>query len=314
MNGKINRSLRSANALLAGVCVMLVSACAQVTQVPRVEVRPADPMHALNAVLWMQRSVEYRVSARQVYRDAASRLGAAMAPGTAAAEQEDLPGYGALPLAVILDIDETVLDNSPYQGWRIRTGSDFQPESWGVWIRSVKAAPIPGAVEFTQAASRAGMRVFYLSNRDCKNVRPAPCADKAATVENLKRAGLPLADADDVMFRGEREGWYGKEARRLEVARKYRIVMMLGDDMRDLLPTPVVDDLRRPGGEARHQAHMAKLGTRLFLLPNPAYGSWEDSLLEERCKTGDVPCLARLQKRRIDALDAAEIVPDPVVR
>jgi len=301
---------RAGNPVVALLTAILCAACAQVALPPAA--RPADHRETLNAVLWMQRSVEYRVSARQVFRDAASKLAASLATtGTAAAEQEGLPGYAALPPAVILDIDETVLDNSPYQAWRLRTGSDFQPESWNVWVRRAAAGPVPGAVEFTQAAARAGMRVIYLSNRDCKKVRPAPCADKAATVENLKRAGLALADADDVMFRGEQEGWYGKEGRRLDVARRYRIVMMLGDDMRDLMPTAVVDDLRKPGGEARHASLMEKLGSRLFLLPNPSYGSWEDFILEERCKSGDVLCLERLSKRRLDALDAADITPDP---
>ena len=292
--------------VVAAVCVLICGACAQA---PISETPPhkSERREMLMAVLWMQRAAEYRLSTLQVYRDATAKLLAAKAAGTAAAEQENLPGYDALPSAIVLDIDETVLDNSRYQAWRLRVGSEFEPASWGAWIRSAQAGAVPGAVEFTQAAIRAGYRVIYISNRDCKQVRPAPCADKMATIENLKRAGLPLQDADDVMFRGENEGWYGKEARRLEVAKKYRIAMLIGDDLRDLMPTTVVDDIRKPGGDARNQAHIAKLGSRLFLIPNPAYGSWEDFVVAERCKSGDMACFERAAKRRFDALDPADL-------
>ncbi len=299
------------NGIVAVICIVVCGACAHG---PAVEPSPhkVERREMLMSVLWMQRAVEYRVSAQQVYRDATAKLQAALSAGTAAVEQENLPGYELLPPAVVLDIDETVLDNSRYQAWRLKTGSEFEPGPWNMWIRSAQASPIPGAVEFTQAAVRNGFRVIYISNRDCKQVRPAPCADKAATIENLKRVGLPLQDADDVMFRGEKEGWYGKEARRLEVAKKYRIVMLLGDDLRDLMPTTVVDDLRKPGGDARNQAYTAKLGSRLFLLPNPAYGSWEDFIVAERCKSSDTACLERAAQRRLDALDAVGLKPEPV--
>lgn len=292
--------------VVAVVCALICGAC---VQAPISEAQPqkSERREMLMAVLWMQRAAEYRLSTLQVYRDATAKLTVAKAAGTAAAEQENLPGYDALPPAIILDIDETVLDNSRYQAWRLRAGSEFEPVSWGAWIRSAQADTVPGAVEFTQAAIRAGYRVIYISNRDCKQVRPAPCADKIATIENLKRAGLPLQDADDVLFRGEKEGWYGKEARRLEVAKKYRIAMLVGDDLRDLMPTVVVDDMRKTGGDSRNQAHIAKLGSRLFLIPNPAYGSWEDFIVAERCKSGDMACLERVAQRRFDALDPADL-------
>lgn len=296
------------NWIVGLICVVTCAACAH-GPAGEVSPRQGERREMLMAVLWMQRAAEYRLSTLQVYRDATAKLPLALAGGTAAAEQDGLPGYEALPPAVVLDIDETVLDNSRYQAWRLRTGNEFEPASWGAWIRLAQAEAIPGAVEFTRAAVKSGYRVIYITNRDCKQVRPAPCADKAATIENLKRAGLPLQDADDVMFRGEKEGWYGKEARRLEVAKKYRIAMLLGDDLRDLVPTTVVDDLRKPGGEARNQKHFAKLGSSLFLIPNPAYGSWEDFIVAERCKSGDAACYERAAQRRFDALDPAELKP-----
>ncbi len=301
------------NWIAAIACVLACTACAHGPTGKTSTHEKVDRREMLMAVLWMQRAAEFRISTMQVYRDATAKLPIALASGsgggTAAAEQENLPGYEKLPPAVVLDIDETVLDNSRYQAWRLKTGNEFEPASWGAWIRLAQAPAIPGAVEFTRAAVQQGYRVLYISNRDCKQVRPAPCADKASTIENLKRAGLPLQDDDDVLFRGEKEGWYGKEARRLEVAGKYRIAMLLGDDLRDLMPTVVVDDLRKPGGDARNERHLAKLGTSRFLIPNPAYGSWEDFIVAERCKSGDVACYERAAQRRFDALDVVDLKP-----
>jgi acid phosphatase len=291
---------------LACLTLLAIASCASLPDPSTAPTHAAaqERHEGLNAVLWMQRSLEFRISAQQVYRDATAKLAAAVnKPGTAAAEQEGQANYAALPPAVVLDIDETVLDNSRYQAWRIKSDSEFEMSNWQPWVRSAAATAIPGALEFTLAAQRAGIRVIYISNRECPQVAPAICEDKNATVLNLKRAGFPLADAGDVMFRGERAGWGGKESRREDVAKRYRIVMMIGDDLRDLLPTGMVADLRKPGGENAHAAHVAKIGERLFLIPNSAYGSWEDAIGIERCKSGDRACANRVLKRKYDALE-----------
>jgi 5'-nucleotidase (lipoprotein e(P4) family) len=299
--------------LFACLPLFTIAACASLTETP-----PAQPTQAvhlerhevLNALLWMQRSLEFRVSTQQIYRDATNKLATALSkPGTAAAEQESQTGYASLPPAVIVDIDETVLDNSRYQAWRMKTDSEFEPATWSGWVRRGAATAIPGALEFAQNAQRAGARVIYISNRDCEKPAPAACREKEATIGNLKRLGFPVIDDGDVMFRGERAGWIGKESRRAEAGSRYRIVMMIGDDMRDLLPAAMVMDLRKSASENLHAAHTAKIGERLFLLPNPAYGQWEDLIGSERCKTGDRACASRVLKRKFDALDAFEPAP-----
>jgi 5'-nucleotidase (lipoprotein e(P4) family) len=225
----------------------------------------------LNATLWMQRAPEYRVASQQVYRQATERI-AVPAPGSAALEQAGVPeeALARLPPAVVLDIDETVLDNSVYQARLLRDRTNFDPVTWGEWVRAGEAEAIPGAREFIAAARGLGYTVFYISNRDCS--APAPTADdkcpaKTATMRNLVALGIdPAPEPDRMLLRGERPGWAAKTARRAFVAANYRIVAMVGDDIGDFVEPRVYN-----GDRARLEP---RFGSSWFLLPNPIYGSW----------------------------------------
>ncbi|MBM4232321.1 MAG: acid phosphatase, partial [Gammaproteobacteria bacterium] len=116
---------------------------------------PVIGREQVNATLWMQRATEYRIAATQVYRLATERLGRTLAaPGSAAIEQQqaDQATLERLPTAIIVDLDETVLDNTFYQARRIRAGGDYDEPSWQAWMQEAAATAIPGAVEFLQAA------------------------------------------------------------------------------------------------------------------------------------------------------------------
>ena len=149
----------------------------------------------LNAVLWMQASVEYRRSAR-------SRSTARPPTGSTRALKEkhwdalvpDERGNAAtgLPPAVIMDVDETVLDNSPYQARLIRDGKEFDEVTWDAWVAEKKAKPVPGVVDFAKAAAAKGVTILYLSNR-AEHLQEA-------TLANLRAAGLPVKD--DSVFLG----------------------------------------------------------------------------------------------------------------
>jgi acid phosphatase len=223
----------------------------------------------LNATLWMQQSAEYRGSAEQAYRAAQQMLEEALADPswTAALEQEGDPS--SLPPAVILDVDETVLDNSPFQGRLIREGRTFNPAMWNAWVSEATAPPVPGALAFTRSAAERGITVFYVTNRDSHL--------EAATKLNLERAGFPIADQTDVLLtRGEREGWGSdKTSRRAHVASHYRIILLAGDDLNDFL------SVSRASIEERDQlesAYSGYWGHKWIVLPNPSYGSWERAL------------------------------------
>jgi acid phosphatase len=235
---------------------------------PSVEA-PAAEDPTLYATLWIQTSAEYRASAWQAYAAARSSLERALADSTwtAAIEQEGTD-FGRLPPAIILDVDETVLDNSPNQARLIRSGGEFDPDSWEEWVEESRAPPVPGAPEFLTRADSLGVTVFYVTNRD------APT--EAATRRNLAAAGLPLdPDVDTVLVRGEREEWASdKSSRRQAVAERYRVVLLVGDDFNDFVPA----NLPRAERDRLVERYRDRWGERWIVLPNPTYGSWERAL------------------------------------
>lgn len=236
---------------------------------------PQVPRHeTFRATLWAQTAAEYPALALQAYRGAEVALERALADTTwTAAPVEQLRGFGRLPPAVILDIDETVLDNAPYQARRIEVGGEFTPESWSEWVLEATAEPIPGAVEFTRRAEALGVAVFYISNRDAEL--------EAATRRNLAAAGFPLGDAseDRILSRGERPEWGSdKTTRRAHVAARYRILLSVGDDLNDFVPARI----SRGEREEIVQRYRDWWGERFIVLPNPIYGSWESAILNWR--------------------------------
>ena len=227
----------------------------------------------LHATLWMQASPEYRAIARQVYRQAEERL-VAPVPGSAALEQAAVPAetLGRLPPAVVLDLDETVLDNTVYQARLLRDRTTYNPKSWGEWVGAGEAEAVPGAREYIARARALGHTVFYISNRDCTTPPPTatdPCPAKTATMKNLMALGIDAAaDPQRMLLRGERPEWSNsnKSLRRAAIAANYRIVALVGDDLGDF-----VDPVVYAGDRERLEP---RFGATWFLLPNPIYGSW----------------------------------------
>ena len=234
----------------------------------------------LHAVLWMQAAAEYRAIVEQTWRLATERLPSLAQPGSAALEQWDMEPQrlASLPTAVIVDLDETVLDNSFYQARQARARRDYDDESWNAWMQEASATAVPGAREFLLAAAQAGHRVFYVTNRECHATPTDACPEKSATQRNLVALGLPFAAApDSLLLRRERLEWSGsdKGVRRAWLGERYRIVALGGDDLRDFVDRPVF--------EARRDELSALFGTRWFLLPNAMYGSWEREIAAPAC-------------------------------
>ena len=166
----------------------------------------------INATLWIQRSPEFRAITEQTYRLAALQI-AAPAPGSAALEQQGMAPevLARMPTAVVLDLDETVLDNTVYQARLLHDRVKYDSRSWGQWVGAGQADAVPGAREFIAAARRLGHTVFYVSNRDCAAPPPTatdPCPAKTATMHNLVALGIePAADPARMLLRGERPEW-----------------------------------------------------------------------------------------------------------
>ncbi len=268
------------------------------------EFEPTAAREQLHATLWMQTAPEYRALTEQTYRLATALLPQLAGPGTAAIEQQDMDAarLAALPTAVIVDLDETVLDNSFYQARQLRLGRPYDEASWQAWMQESAATLVPGAREFLEAAARAGHRVFYLTNRMCvPAVKKAgdACAARAATRKNLTALGLPFADDDAaLLLRRERPEWDSndKSVRRAWLAERYRIIALAGDDLGDFVDSRVY--------ATRRAELAARFGVRWFVLPNAMYGSWERAIAEPACPAGTPPqqCPERVLERKYAGL------------
>jgi 5'-nucleotidase (lipoprotein e(P4) family) len=245
----------------------------------------------LNAVLWMQRSVEYKASALSAFALARIRLEHALAdPTWTAAPKEQTGAYQSLPPAVILDVDETILDNSGYQAWMTLQGTTFDPKTWNAYVNTVTSRAIPGAVEFARYADARGVKVFYVSNRTAE--------EEPATRKNLEKFGFPIDTAmDTVLSAREKPDWTSaKGTRRAFIAKEYRVLLNLGDNFSDF-----TDDYR--GNEVQRLAVLQQYkdhwGRDWIMLPNPTYGSFESAPFNHDFKKSE----AERRKAKRDALE-----------
>lgn len=228
-----------------------------------------DANDNLNAVLWMQKSVEYKANAEAVFALARIRLDEALKDKSwTAAPAEQTGDFKSLSPAVVLDADETVLDNSGYQAWMVVKGETFNPKTWTQFVNSQTSTAIPGAVEFTKYAESKGVRVFYVTNRTK--------VEEPATRENMRKLGFPMeANIDTILTAKEQPDWgSAKGTRRAVLARHYRILLLMGDNFGDF-----TDAYR--GSEAErlkaYEDNKARWGREWIMLANPAYGSFESA-------------------------------------
>jgi acid phosphatase len=170
-----------------------------------------------------------------------------------------------------MDLDETVLDNSPFAGRMVRDRVPFDQRLWSEWVSRAEAGALPGSLEFIRRALDRGVAVFYVTNRSADQ--------EAATRANLERLGLALpAGTDTVLMSRERPEWRSdKGPRRAHVAATHRILLLLGDDLGDFVSGAQDTPENRVALAGRHDD---KWGMRWFLIPNPMNGSWEMSLYE----------------------------------
>jgi len=208
--------------------------------------------YSVQAVLWQQHSAEYRALAYQAFHLAQIQLDAIIANKNKTKKS----------LAIVTDIDETVLDNSPYSGKQIELDENYSEYRWTEWVKKKKAKAIPGALYFFNYARRKGVEVFYISNRSVHH--------KNETVKNLKQIGFPFANESYVLLKDTNSG---KEPRRLQIQKNYDIVLLIGDNLSDF--SEVFD--KRSTTERNRKVDSLKtlFGKKFIVLPNPMYGDWE---------------------------------------
>jgi 5'-nucleotidase (lipoprotein e(P4) family) len=209
----------------------------------------------LKAVYWYQNAAEVRALYYQAYNIAEMRL------------DYYINNISPVkPLAVILDVDETVLDNSPYQGAAVREGISY-PTGWTEWVNQEKAKLLPGVRDFLNHAAEQKVEVFYVTNRNEK--------EKEATVANLKQFGLPNADAGHVFVKSKTSD---KTARRRTIIRDYEIVLLIGDNLGDFDHLFQEHDTERRNELVDEYRSM--FGDRFIMLPNSMYGDWEGAAFD----------------------------------
>ncbi|MGB6544113.1 MAG: HAD family acid phosphatase [Candidatus Acidiferrales bacterium] len=236
-------------------------------------VPPACPTYEnLNATLWMQTAVEYKASTMETYHDAEGALLRGIADHHWTAALEQTGDFENLPPAVVLDLDETVLDNSPFEARLIASGNSWSEDAWQVWVKEEDAGLVPGALHFLEFARDHHVAPIYITNRACD-----PANDNDPTVQQLRKLKLPLATGADWMLCNDAGGGADKTPRRAEVARHYRIVLQFGDQLGDFLGIPKTS-ANLAGREKLFDDHQPMWGERWFQLPNPTYGSWEGAL------------------------------------
>ncbi|MFA3790317.1 5'-nucleotidase, lipoprotein e(P4) family [Aliiglaciecola sp. SL4] len=234
----------------------------------------------LNSTLWMQTSAEYKANALQTYKAAELQLNNAIqdTSWTSAIEQQD--NYGNLPPAIILDVDETVLDNSQFQADMILNDYSYDPKKWDQWVSMQSAPEIPGAVAFINKAQQMGVEIIYITNRECKSrdKNSSHCPQKQETINNLKSVGINQVDSEDVFLKKEKADWSSeKQSRRELVAESYRIIMLIGDDLGDFLPN-VKKGITPSARKDLVIDYQDNWGVKWFILGNPTYGSWSQLL------------------------------------
>jgi 5'-nucleotidase (lipoprotein e(P4) family) len=267
---------RSTSVILAvlNVC-MLSGACAPRSTPARTPAGTAasglvtssrNTHEGLNGVLWMQTAAEYWALTSAAYRNAQTALEESLRDTSWTASLEQGSGYESRPGAVILDLDETVLDNSPFQAQLVLERTFYQSAIWKAWVDEMAAGLVPGSKDFIAFAEGKGIRTFYVTNRTLD--------EQDKTLKNLAALGISASDAT-VLCVGE-NGWTSdKTARRAEIAKTHRILLLIGDDMNDFVSTASLLPLQRA---ALAQTHARFWGRAWVLLPNPLYGSWERAL------------------------------------
>jgi len=208
------------------------------------------------AVLWMQNAGEYQALCYQAFALAEQAV------DQAKEEQTE-------PWAVVVDLDETMLDNSPYASWQLLNAMPYGSATWNAWCDAGETPAIPGAVEFARHVIAQGGALFYVSNRSNETFD--------ASLKNLQQLGFPEVNETRLLLKTDTSN---KEARFQKIADAgYRVVLMLGDNLNDF---PEIATYRKGNAErsAAVEAHQSDFGHRFIVFPNPSYGDWEGGLID----------------------------------
>ena len=260
--------------------VVLATGCAQKTEEKKEENKSGDNKITLTydqlrsrentmGTLWYQNAAEVDALYQQGYNVATNKL------------KELLKQPTEKPYSIVLDIDETVLSNIPFQVKMIKDGTAFNPKLWDEWVQKAEATPVAGAKEFLQFADKNKVQIYYISDRTDSQVD--------ATIKNLEAQGIPVQGRDHLMFK--KEGDKSKEGRRQEVMKHTNLVMLFGDNLVDFAEFSTTSE---PDRDKMFEQLKAEFGDKFIIFPNPMYGSWESAVYQGEKKDGKGQSEARL--------------------
>jgi len=253
--------------LLSSVILLLLASCTETTK--KEIVIEKDSVVVINssdhlemATLWFQSSAEAAALYHQAFNLAKIRLD----------EKIKQSKKGDKKLAIITDLDETAVDNSPFQAKLIKENKQYSSKSWNAWVNEERAKAMPGAVEFYNYAVEQGVHVVYLSNRDH--------ATLDVTIENMKKLGFPNCIPENYLLKKEKSD---KTERRAVVTKDYEVLLYLGDNLLDFDEFFAKRD-ESDLGRNLVEENKASFGDKFIVFPNPMYGAWEKAVYKDSYK------------------------------
>ena len=236
------------------------------------------------SVLYVQTSTEFAANNIQTFNNASKALDIALQDNTWTAALEQKGNFASKIPAIIVDVDETVLDNSSFQSRTILSGLSY-PNGWAKWVNESKATAVEGVYEFLHYAYDNNVKIFYVTNRLETFREP--------TIKNLKKLGLPFDDNVNTLLMRVDENVRDKTERRKNIAENYRIVLLLGDQLTDFISTKEAYVFHSDRKKlAKKYSDM--WGSKWFMITNPTYGRWELSIYDQMPKSED----EAIQKRK----------------
>ena len=219
-------------------------------QVPSAAPTPTDGASYPTELRWVRTSAEYRALVLQIYREAGGHLVSAS------------HGLTRGSWAVILDLDETMIDNSEYQKQLGAAHARYSDSSWARWVREDATPALPGVVEFTRQVHALGGRVAIVTNH----------AESLCDVTRKHLVALGV-EADLVLCQQPGSGDKNSRFRLIQSGGAapgmpaLNVIEWIGDNIQDF------PNLTQ--GARNDPALLAEFGKKYFAVPNPMYGSWE---------------------------------------
>ena len=197
-----------------------------------------------NDIRWVVNSNEYEALCNQTYYMASLQLDKILKKNRKNRN-----------LAIVMDLDETVLDNSQYQVENNKKNQTFNMDSWSDWVLREEAKLVPGVKKFINKIRKNNIQLIFISNRMHKRLR--------ATKNNMIKIGLHSKNDIYLLRKNKndkknirRQEIYNSSGRMKEF-KSFKVVQYFGDAMGDF---PLLEN--------------NEFGKSQYILPNPMYGKW----------------------------------------